>query len=356
MRRRIYSRCGPGIANPVATHETLGLILVRRGVITRPELYDALRLQRSTGRLLGTCLIELGTLDGERLLAFLAEQLGAPICRRKDLERADPTAVARLSASSARALLAFPVGWDGTTLQLAIANGAILSRLSEVEIETRCAVRPLVALERDVLAVIEMCHGQTSTEPGHALLDTPGARGRPPTPSLPPRVVRAAPPRAPITRRTGRPPTQAPLERIGLYEAIEQLYEARTSSEVARHVGRALLNYFARVLVLRAGQVIGHAGVTPQYSELKPATARLFDQLAVPALHYGATREMRRAAALAADLRIGRPPHALIATTQGEMLYYADNDDAPEAYEDLHDLELLFKEASTALGLLPEQP
>ena len=60
----------------MATHETLGLILVRRGVITRPELYDALRLQRSTGQLLGTCLIELGYLEDERLLEFLAEQLG----------------------------------------------------------------------------------------------------------------------------------------------------------------------------------------------------------------------------------------------------------------------------------------
>lgn len=340
------------MGNRVATHETLGLILVRRGVITRPELYDALRLQRATGRLLGTCLIELGTLDEERLLRFLSEQLGAPICRGPDLEHADPTAVARLSAERARAWLAFPVGWEGTTLQLAIANGAILGRWSEVEIETRCTVRPRVALEHDILNVIERTHGPAQTPLGHALLTAPGSRARPPTRTVPPKVVHTAPPPAPVTRRSGHPPSDPPLERIGLYGAVEQLYEARSAREVGRCVGCALLNYFARVLVLQRGTVIGHSGVMPQYSEVEPLTWQLFQQLQAPALHYGATREMRRAAALAADLRIGRPPHALLATAPGELLFYGDNDDVTEPYEDLHDLEMLVKEATTALGLL----
>lgn len=89
----------------MATHETLGLILVRSGVLTRPQLYDALRLQRGSGRLLGTCLITLGYLDPPKLLSFLSDQLNAPICDQELLDRAPKEAWERLSAESARAWL-----------------------------------------------------------------------------------------------------------------------------------------------------------------------------------------------------------------------------------------------------------
>ena len=162
-----------------------------------------------------------------------------------------------------------------------------------------------------------------------------------------------APPPAPVTRRAGRPPNEPPLEQLGLYDAVERLYEARSQLEVGRFVGRALLNYFRRVLVLRGGRVIGHAGVTPQFSELEPKTRALLEQLQPQSIHDGETDSIPRAAALAADLRIGRPRLALIAAGAGGLLFYGDNEDDGDAYEDLHDLEMLFKEAQTASDLLP---
>ncbi|MEK7704104.1 MAG: type II secretion system protein GspE, partial [Myxococcota bacterium] len=56
-------------------------MLVREGLVTRPQLYDALRLQRQNNLLLGTCLLSLGYVDAERLLSTLAKQLAIPALR-----------------------------------------------------------------------------------------------------------------------------------------------------------------------------------------------------------------------------------------------------------------------------------
>ena len=80
----------------MSTHETLGLLLVREGLITRPQLYDALRLQRQNNHLLGTCLLSLGYVDAERLLATLSRQLAVPALRPGMLVQAAPKAIARV--------------------------------------------------------------------------------------------------------------------------------------------------------------------------------------------------------------------------------------------------------------------
>lgn len=364
----------------MATHETLGLILVRNGVLSRPQLYDALRLQRTTGRLLGTCLIELGYVADDALLGFLSQQLHAPICVRSELFDPDPSALKRMSAERARALLAVPYGWHGPRLRLAIANGAILPRIGELAIELRCELEPSVALETDVDEALRRYYAiesaapvpparkaidpvpvpllrapQIEAEAGFWSANPVSGGSRDPVASLP-----AEDPLAPADvgvgfptelPRKADPPTDPPLERLGLYDAVEQVYEARTPGQIGRCVGRALLNYFSRVLVFRRGertlgQLVGHSGVTPQFSTVT------LESPSAP-VSYGRLDEVPGAEALARELRIGRAASAMIATVGTALVFYADNEAMEERYEELHDLEMLFKEADTALGLLP---
>lgn len=344
----------------MATHETLGLILVRNGAISRPQLYDALRLQRQNGRLLGTCLIELGYLEAERLLGFLSNQLKIPICRATDLKNPTRSAVDRLDSATARALLAIPFRWDGQSLALAVANGAILPKIPELAMNTRCDIQPYAALEIDIENGLSTIYGPA------------------PAPTQPPARFSFAPPRSDaagpstdellpehlvslprVLPRTVRPPSEPPLERLGLYDAVEKVYEARSVVEIGRCLGRALLNYFSRVVVLQAGdrslRVVGHAGVTPQFSMVPLADIdRVFAPPLAARLLYGELSEITGAEGLAGALRIGRAGAAFIATVGQQLLLYADNDDAPERYEELHDLEMVCKEGETAIGLLTD--
>ncbi|MEL6547945.1 MAG: hypothetical protein AAFQ82_25190, partial [Myxococcota bacterium] len=244
-----------------------------------------------------------------------------------------------------------PIGWDDSVLDLAIANGAILSQLRQVEIETRCSVRPWVALEEDISSAITRVHGSAPTgELGGRLEQAQGDHARPPGRAQPPAFAGygGRGPRA----RIGRPPAESPLERVGFYDAVEQLYEMETPRDIARMVGRALLNYFRRVVVLEGERVVGHAGVTPKFSRVEPDTRQLLDELRAPSMHYGETATIPRAAILAQDLHLGGAVFALIGTAREGLVYYADNESDSDAYEDLHDLALLFKEVETALALL----
>ncbi len=99
----------------------LGEILVRRGLLTRAQLDDALHKQQVSGKRLGTLLLELGALDERDLATAVGEQFGVDVV---DLRRhaPDPAAVQRLPESVARALVALPLADADGVLQVAVAD------------------------------------------------------------------------------------------------------------------------------------------------------------------------------------------------------------------------------------------
>jgi hypothetical protein len=399
----------------VASHETLGLLLVRDGVITRPQLYDALRLQRQNNRLLGTCLLILGYAQPEILLDFLSRQLSIPALPPGTLGRAAPEAFRRLPRDVALRLRVVPYSWDGEILGVAMADGRALNHLHEVAFHSQSAVGAYVALEMEIEAVlrtiypdlqsafVDACAAPTQllgrqrparAEParevptrdfGRALGFEDGA-GEPvmlaAPKSTPPnrRVIPAAPPRAPL--RGPPPPARAPLsgprtdkvtvasstltlERVGFYDAVEQIYRATTVDDVGRCVGRALLSYFSRVVISlqddRQLRIIGFGGVPapPAHVALTglPSTAAALEHRSIA---YGLADTDGRSAELTSAFNLTPAPTSLIAPVAGvstvRFLIYADNAEVAELYEDLHDVELLFKEAETALRILQGAP
>jgi hypothetical protein len=132
----------------VASHETLGLLLVRDGIITRPQLYDALRLQRQNNRLLGTCLLVLGYVQSEILLDFLSRQLAIPALPPGTLGRATPEAFRRVPRDVALRLRVVPYSWDGEMLGVAVADGRALNHLDEVAFHSSTFRRSAVSRSR----------------------------------------------------------------------------------------------------------------------------------------------------------------------------------------------------------------
>jgi len=56
----------------------IGELLVERGVITQPQLEEALKVQRENKKLLGETLIELGYATEEEVMICLTTQYGIP--------------------------------------------------------------------------------------------------------------------------------------------------------------------------------------------------------------------------------------------------------------------------------------
>ncbi|MEZ4271333.1 MAG: hypothetical protein R3C68_07845 [Myxococcota bacterium] len=154
-----------GVKYAVA-HDTLGLILIRAGVITRDQLYAALRLQRQNSRLLGTCLLSLGYIKAETLLEYLSEQLGIPALPPGLLVHASPEAVRRVPADIAQTLGIAPYSFDGQMLGVAIADSRVVQHLEEVARHAQCAVGAYVALEMEIEAVLAKFYGHSGFREG----------------------------------------------------------------------------------------------------------------------------------------------------------------------------------------------
>lgn len=364
---------------------------MREGVVTRPQLYDALRLQRQNNLLLGTCLLSLGYVDADRLLATLARQLAIPALRPGSLGAASPEAVRRVPREVALRLRIVPYSWDGQMLGVAIADGRVLADLNEVAYHSQSAVGAYVALELEIGATLRRLYGGDEVPVVVATPPPPAAqnRARPVRTTtfdeIPTRdfgralgletLQSAAPERAavaPIQRASSvflaAPPAAKPrvptFTRVGVYECVERLYEAKDAVAVGCLVGQALLNYFSRVLVLafdaERAQAVAAAGFEPAAAYV-PLSALARTVATVEAggqrsIVYGLASSDPRATELGRALGMSGAATSLVGTLscgrRARLVLYADNADRTDLYEELHDVELLFKEAETALELL----
>lgn len=281
-------------------HETLGLMLVREGLISRPQLHEALRFQSVNGKQLGTCLLLLGYVRPEQLLAVLSRQVGVPAAEPGAVE-ATPLEVlqlAPLALCEALRAVCFNRGPDAI-LDLAFSNSALLGQLGQVADALGQPVRAFLALELEVDAAIERLRHASANLPGFHLV---GPDGQPLAlqvmheDALPELTTRSAEERARDARRPDeeisssdfgpalglepqvatdeivllerplriattvqdaaqlarsiRPPrkpdTESRLARITLYSAAEQIHEAASVDEIGRLVAQCLLSYFSR--------------------------------------------------------------------------------------------------------------
>ncbi|HET7487300.1 MAG TPA: ATPase, T2SS/T4P/T4SS family [Acidimicrobiales bacterium] len=122
----------------------LGELLLKDGLVTRPQLDAALAEQRRTGERLGRLLVAAGVLTEGQLLGVLAASLGVEAV---DLEEQVPdfTAGRLLRESFARRHQALPIGWDGKRLVVAMANPADVFALDDVRSMTGASLKVVMA-------------------------------------------------------------------------------------------------------------------------------------------------------------------------------------------------------------------
>jgi hypothetical protein len=64
---------------PIRTTMPMGLMMLARGVISDPQLRDAMAMQRSSGEKIGACLQRLGFVSFQDIASVVATQWGCPV-------------------------------------------------------------------------------------------------------------------------------------------------------------------------------------------------------------------------------------------------------------------------------------
>ncbi|HEY4409938.1 MAG TPA: hypothetical protein VGO87_08645, partial [Acidimicrobiia bacterium] len=137
----------------VAEGGRFGELLVRKQIVSRGAIMEALLQQTGSGKRLGALLVDAGVITDRQLAETLAEQLDVPLADlRNDSPAAD--AVAKLPERVARELVAVPLRLEGNDLHVVIADPTpqTLRLLQET---TRLNIVPLIASYSEVTRVID---------------------------------------------------------------------------------------------------------------------------------------------------------------------------------------------------------
>jgi type IV pilus assembly protein PilB len=143
----------------------LGDLLVGHGLITRAQLTEALKAQKSSADKLGSILVRLKFISEEQLVGFLSQQYGIPSVTLASIT-VEPAVVQLVPPEVARRYDLLPVQRQGDTLTIAMADPVNVHAIDHVHLLTGLRVVPVVAAQGAIREAIER-----SYESGAAMTD-----------------------------------------------------------------------------------------------------------------------------------------------------------------------------------------
>ncbi len=136
----------------------LGEALIEQGALSQEQLARALAAQKSTGAMLGEVLVEQGVVNGATLINALGRCQGIPGCvLRHGL--IDPALLKELGDDEARRLKIIPMFRVHDTMTVAMAEPQSLPTIDRLGRLTQCKIRPVLALESNILEFIKKYAG-----------------------------------------------------------------------------------------------------------------------------------------------------------------------------------------------------
>lgn len=389
--------------------ETLGLLLVRQGLLTREALYQALEVQRQTGRFLGSCLLALGLVTPDELRQALSQQFGIPLVNGRDVLAASSELGGVLPATVVERYRVAPFRREGEAVAIALYDPHTADAASEMSFFVGRPIRPYLCDE----AVVERVIATLYPALARPMMRLPGAGGpalaakptllvQPPTETMAAEEILApasGPGNAPDRRRPAeliRPVTEisnrdfasalgleeaahevAPIPLttrakprlvvrevsgaglLTIVEAAEKVFEARDVAATGEVGVRFLRGYFDRAIAFDLRE--------------SPAVPLVRSGFAAPASRLPLDRFPQLASAIAGGqsfhgtaptseewLRLYQqfgptvPGNLFVASIRDReaprLLFYADTARS-NSDEDLHEIAVLIREISTALSM-----
>jgi type IV pilus assembly protein PilB len=142
-----------------------GELLVRKQLVSRGAIMEALLQQTGSGKRLGQLLVDSGVISDRQLAETLSEQLNIPMADLRN-DKPEAEAVAKVQERVAREYMAVPLRLSGDRLQVVFADPTpgslkMLKEATDLEIE------PLIAAASDVSRVIEATYRALSAIQSH---------------------------------------------------------------------------------------------------------------------------------------------------------------------------------------------
>ncbi len=113
------------------TRVRLGDALIAKGILTEERLAVALAEQKRHHRPLGEIIVSLGFVRPEQVASIMAESLGVPLVRGRDLEP-DPVLVGALDPGFVRSTGAFPIKLEEGQLRIAMTDPGAPQKTADV--------------------------------------------------------------------------------------------------------------------------------------------------------------------------------------------------------------------------------
>jgi type IV pilus assembly protein PilB len=119
----------------IKSSKKLGEILIEKGLISQPDLDEALAEQRNTGEFLGAILIKRLRIEEADLLTALSAQFGIPLINLSN-KYIDWDLVKKFSASLISQHRCFPINQNNRQVSVAITNPLDVWALKKCEEES----------------------------------------------------------------------------------------------------------------------------------------------------------------------------------------------------------------------------
>jgi type IV pilus assembly protein PilB len=126
--------------------------LVEKGIVTREQLWEALRLQSRTGEYLGDILIKLGLVTEDSIGII-------PGVQQIRLDSIDPVLLKMIPEQLIRRHMVIPIKKEENCLTVAMANPMDIMAIDDLRLFTGCEIETVQAGEKDILAVIQKHFG-----------------------------------------------------------------------------------------------------------------------------------------------------------------------------------------------------
>jgi len=136
----------------------IGETLVEEGAISEGQLSRALAEQKSSGRMLGEMLVDQGVISTSTFVHVLAKQFGIRGCQLRH-GLIDPSLLKLIGQDEAERLKVIPMFKVRDTLTVAMAEPQSLPKIDRLRQLTGCRVRPVLALEGNIIEFIRKYAG-----------------------------------------------------------------------------------------------------------------------------------------------------------------------------------------------------
>ncbi|MGB5396841.1 MAG: ATPase, T2SS/T4P/T4SS family [Gammaproteobacteria bacterium] len=158
------------LPDPTQAKQRLGDELIARDLISQQQLEKALTLQSSSGKRIGSILVEQDWIKENDLLPVLAQQLQVPYVKL-GAQLFDPAIINIISKEKALQLSVFPLFKLRDVLLIATPSPLSIPVIDEIEDRTGCKITPILASRNDVIKTIGDAYAGNQSDFGLDLFD-----------------------------------------------------------------------------------------------------------------------------------------------------------------------------------------